>query len=147
MRKWFERYEKLSILWQNLLLTTLPPFPSFFLPVFLCGVVWYTPGWSFAISWAKAGLLPPPRSSTASTNLFHVGFPNLGTWQKGRAGTVMYMYIFIVVYLQVYTGIGAKQIGSVDRGHVVLCEVRRKVLADGFSVLCTAANFFKSVHF
>ena len=125
MRKWFEGYEKLSILWQNLLFTTLPPFPSVFLlpPCFSLWscFVWYTPGWSFAISWAKAGLLPPTRSSTASTNLFHVGFPNLGTWQKGRAGTVMYMYIFIVVYLQVYTGIGAKQIGSVE---AMLCCVK-----------------------
>ena len=38
-----------------------------------------TPGCSAAIAWARARLLPPTWSSTASTNLLHVGLPNLST--------------------------------------------------------------------
>jgi len=40
-----------------------------------------TPGCSVAIAWARTTLLPPTWSSTASTSLFHVGFPNLSTWR------------------------------------------------------------------
>ena len=44
------------------------------------------PGWSVAIFWARAQLLPPTWSFTASTSLLHVGFPNFSTWRKSRKG-------------------------------------------------------------
>ena len=43
-------------------------------------------GWSLAIVWARAQLLPPTGSFTASTSLLHVGFPNFSTWRKSRKG-------------------------------------------------------------
>ena len=43
-------------------------------------------GWSVAIFWARAQLLPPTGSFTASTSLLHVGFPNFSTWRNSRKG-------------------------------------------------------------
>ena len=39
----------------------------------------YLPGCSLAIACARAGLLPPTLSSTASTSLLQVGFLNFST--------------------------------------------------------------------
>ena len=51
----------------------------------------HIPGCSAAIVWARARLLPPTWSSTASTNLLHVGFPNLSTWEEEEEGRhIMY---------------------------------------------------------
>ena len=44
------------------------------------------PGCSFAIFWARAQFLPPTLSSTASTSLLHVGFPNLSTYREFEDG-------------------------------------------------------------
>ena len=41
-------------------------------------------GCSVAIAWARARLLPPTGSCTASTSLLHEGLPNLSTWEEGE---------------------------------------------------------------
>ena len=55
-----------------------------------------TPGCSVAIFWARAQLLPPTLSSTASTSLLHVGFPNLftyiGNWKMEGDGEQQHTY-------------------------------------------------------
>ena len=59
------------------------------------------PGCSFAIFWARAQLLPPTLSSTASTSLLHVGFPNLFTYRELEDGgdSKQHMYIVLLAML------------------------------------------------
>ena len=57
-----------------------------------------TPGCFLAISWARAGLLPPTGSFAASASLLHVGFPDLSNWESDRECPFTCMHAHDIVY-------------------------------------------------
>ena len=150
MRKWFEGYEKLSILWQNLLFTTLPPFPSVFLlpprfSLWSC-FVWVHTRVVFCYFLGQSRVVASHTVLHSLHQSFPRRFPKPWHLAKGKGrNSHVHVHLYCCLSASVYWH--RCKTNRKCRGHVVLCEVRRKVLADGFSVLCTAANFFKSVHF